>query len=124
MSSSNPNKHASPHHSKKHAILDTLLNFGKSTYVPLTPIEIMPGVMSTDGVATVFQLDTRKPRKVKASSSSNARAASMSAQQPARWVDALRPPSTHQPDYFTPEDVGRMKEHHGRRSFSHAAVET
>ncbi|KAF8463990.1 hypothetical protein BDZ91DRAFT_260883 [Kalaharituber pfeilii] len=51
-----------PTPSKRQSILDTLLNFGKPTYVPLTPIEILPGIMSTDGVAKVFQLDTRKPR--------------------------------------------------------------
>lgn len=80
--------------SKKQTIIDTLLNFGRPTYAPLTPIEILPGIMSNDGVATVFQLDTRKPRTQKQAAKMAAKKRSASAAAaPQPWQDALMPSS-------------------------------
>lgn len=89
---------ASP--SKKQTIIDTLLNFGKPAYAPLTPIEILPGIMSNDGVATVFQLDTRKPRTQKQAAKMSARKRSASAvAAPQPWQDALMPSSNRGESY-------------------------
>ncbi|KAF8416992.1 hypothetical protein EV426DRAFT_392980 [Tirmania nivea] len=91
-----------PSPSKRQFLRDALLNFGKPNYAPLTPIEILPGIMSTDGVATVFQLDTRKPKtkrqvermeekKKKRSTSVAARDRQMREVARGEWQNALRP---------------------------------
>jgi len=91
-----------PSPSKRQSLRDALLNFGKPNYAPLTPIEILPGIMSTDGVATVFQLDTRKPKtkrqvekmereKKKRSLSAAVRNRQMQEGARGEWQDALQP---------------------------------
>ncbi|KAI5783849.1 hypothetical protein DFH27DRAFT_528669 [Peziza echinospora] len=57
-----PPLHPAATPSKRQSLFDTIIHFGRPNYAPLTPIEILPGIMSTDGVAAVFQLDTRKPK--------------------------------------------------------------
>ena len=91
-----------PSPSKRQTLRDAILNFGRPNYAPLTPIEILPGIMSTDGVATVFQLDTRKPKtkrqvekmeekKKKRSVSAAVRDRQMREVARAEWQGALQP---------------------------------